>query len=276
MAGEELSALRFPTNVGDGSDTAAPYAVIKFANPQSDGLPVWGPANAGVTIIRRVRPLAQDAYCAMGWWSQDNGTITFDDTHPYWGGHPYPDAPGDPPFHGVEDHIWEVAAQGQDKFDESGSSDRATGTPVVKDAWVTQALRVTYNGNSTKSVRLYPDVSDMEDYAEYITTATYGESLAAINFAYTIGDSPWFAEYQHERFGGDLSWIKIIAKSMSDADIESEAADKDSLVTTDAQNNNWWSKKGFSSVDDLTDDFGEGRAFVRDDDEDEITLVAQG
>lgn len=273
--GENLSALRFPTNVS-GSDTAAPYAVIKFANPQDDGLPVWGPGNAGVTVIRRIRTEQQTGYYAQFWWSQDDGSFGFDETTlPYWGAHPYPTNKSNT----GTSHVWEVASQAGDffdNFDVSGSIDTGDGLAVVHDTWLTQALRVTHNGG-TKTIRFYPDLSDTDFFVQYTTTSGYGDSPdSGTDFAVTIGDSPWFAGFQHERFGGDLAWIKIIAKSMSDADILLEAADKDTLVTADAQNNIWWGKNGFTNVDDLTCDFGTGRSFTRDDDSDVLELVAQG
>lgn len=273
-AGSAGQALRFPTNIS-GSDTAAPYAVIKKANPQSDGLPIWGPANAGWTVIRRVRTLQQTGYYAQLWWCRDDGSFVLSNDSPYVGAHPYPSNSANT----GTSHVHEIATSiGGDFFNEAGSTSPANGTSVTKDVWYTQAVRVTYNsGDDTKTVRYYPDLANTSDYVEVGLDSSYGASLAGgVNFAFIIGDSPWFAGNQHERFGGDLAWQKTIAKSMSEADILLEAANSGALVTSDALSANWWSKNGFDSVDDLTDDFGSGRSLTRVDTSNLLTLVDPG
>ena len=49
-----LYALQFPSNPS-AKDNSAPYAVLEFANPHLDGLPLWGPGGQGWTLLTRWR-----------------------------------------------------------------------------------------------------------------------------------------------------------------------------------------------------------------------------
>lgn len=247
--------LDFPSNV-TGGDTSAPFVAFQYLNPDSNGLPFCGPSNAGVTYMWEVKPRQQTGYYATLWRSSADGV--FRPSNAYMGGHPYPQSANN----SGTTHWWEIAAAGGGDYFATVSG--ATNVTVVKDVTYTQALQVIRNGNGSKTYRFYyqlPAVTTA-DIIEY-TTSTGGSdsSETEVAPAITFGDSPWYASYQHERLSGVLGRVKILAKAISQADIVSEANSMGSLVTSDGIATNWWSKKGFTSVDDLTDDYGTGRAF---------------
>ena len=87
-----IYGLQFQNNSEAGS-TSTPMQAIVFKNPEYNGLPVYGPGNAGVTVIREVKIDHQvsdeGTYYAQFWWSQYDGH--FDSgTYAFWGMHPYP------------------------------------------------------------------------------------------------------------------------------------------------------------------------------------------
>lgn len=258
------AALEFPTNVS-GSDTAAPLVALKYANPHSNGLPSAGPANAGATYIWRIRYVQQTGYYVCFWWGQ--GDAGFDPAKAYYGGHPYPTTANNT----GTDHNWEIAGGGGGDFQVTrGGGVKA----VVKSEWFTQGLRVDYNAGVPKLIfyTALPSVAN----ADVIEIDFPSGNLDAANNPPSpimmIGDSPWYAGYQHERLGGRFAKMKMIAKLLSEADMLSEAANLDSLVTTDGQASIWWGKKNFGSVDDLTCDFGTARSFVWADTANKATL----
>jgi len=73
----------------------------------------------------------------------------------------------------------------------------------------------------------------------------------------TVGDSPWYAFYQHERLSGVVRGFKFFNKVLSEADTLSEAA-SDILVTSAGLANIWW-KKINPTPDDLLCEAGTGR-----------------
>jgi hypothetical protein len=252
----ERFAFQFASNV-EGADQAAPLIAFRYLNPHTNGLPFCGPSDQGVTYMWRYRPTQQEGYYVVMWWCR-NGT--FDPADAYVGGHPYPQTQNN---QGTT-HWWEVAGdQGGDFIDSAGNS-VGTGSPttVVYDTWYTQALRVIKNGNGTKTFRFYFRLPLMTaaDYCERTTSA--GSPETATNPMVIFGDSPWFADFQHERLSGRLGQVKVTAKALVDADILSEYSDMNSLVSAEAQANVWWFKKGFLNIDDLTCDAGTGRAFA--------------
>ncbi len=263
-----LKALRFPSNES-GSDTAAPYAVIQYDNPELNGLPIWGPSGAGITLFRRIKFYQQTGYHA-GFWYTDRST-TFADTSPgYWGFHPYPTTA----TNAGTSHNHEVATDfGGDYLDTRvGIGNRA---PVVKNTWLIQALRITRNNASSKTFTFYtnlPSVANADVVEATVTSSSYGETPTP-NPRLTIGDSPWYAGFQHERLSGDLAEQMIIAKSMSQSDVVTQGNSLRTLATADSIANIWWGKKTYSSIDDLTCDYGTGRAWVRNDSSNLITLV---
>jgi hypothetical protein len=125
-------------------------------------------------------------------------------------------------------------------------------------------MRITRADANSKTLTCYfnlPNVDAANRIGVNVTTAGYGESDPP-SPVLMIGDSPWFADFQHERASMVLDAIKIFTPALSEADMASEATDFSQLVTSAGQSNIWWGKNGFSDVDDLTCAFGTGRAFA--------------
>lgn len=251
-------ALQFPSNL-TGSDTSEPYVALEFADPHLDGLPIWGVAGGGVSVVRKLKSAQQTGYYAQFWWCQGDGA-TFDPSAGYWGAHPYPttrDNTG-------TDHVWELAIAGGDFFSAAGSTDVGQGVAVTKGITVTQGITVTRQNANQKTLRFYHDLPsvDAADYIERVeTTAGYGETNPP-SPKVIFGDSPWYTHYQHERASCILDAIKIFTPALSEADLLSEAADFSQVVTAAGQAAIWWGKNGFADIDDLTCDFGTARAFA--------------
>lgn len=251
----ETFALRFPNSQ---SSPQGEFCGMRLLQPQLNGLPAWGPSDAGVTYIWKCRPRSTNiGYYATFFWGQNDGGINFTNDTPYYGAHPYD-------FSGTNgqgtNHRWEIALDGGDvTVLESGTAFLA----VTKDTVYTQALQVTHNGG-TKTLRFYLNLPTVTTGSRVIATAGsgYGNSYASgMPFAVHIGDAPWAAGYDWgaER-GMDIDAFMIVAKSMSQADIVTQAANFSTLNTTDSQNHIWWGKDGFEDVNDLTCDFGTGRS----------------
>ena len=267
VASETRYALRFPSNVS-GSDQAAPYAVIRFDSPHSNGLPAWGTANAGVTVIRKLKGYQQTGYYARIWYTRND--TTFDGK--CWGAHPYPTSQDNT----GTTHIDEIAAESGDWFNSAGSSTPGDGHTVTQNTTVTQALRCTYVNGSSHILRDYhslPNVTSADYIEREITGVGFMDTMSN-GSQFVIGDSPWYASFQHERASMDLYAIKIIGAALTEADILSEAADMNSLVTAAGIASIWWGKNNFTSVDDLTCDYGTGRSFTRSDSSNLLSVVA--
>jgi len=239
------TGLDFPSN---GDAPADAFVAFQFLNPQNNGLPIWGPSGQGVTYIWKYRPRQQTGYYATLWWSH-NGQF---DATVYYGAHPYPQTPGDV---GATSHYWELAglAFGNDWVRTMNGNPK----PVVKDVWYTQALRITRNPDGTKTGRFYialPSVA-AGDVIEYTAAASYGNTMPSAP-ALTFGDSPWYAQYQHERLSGVLRGIKIFDKSLSESDLLAEAG-ADSLVTSEGQAHVWYMNINPTPTD-ISDKSGKG------------------
>lgn len=273
ITGQRYSLL-FPRNddlPGGGSDNNGPIVAIKFDRPDTNGLPIWGPGGAGVTVIRRIKPVQQTGYYAQFWYTDD---ATFEESwgHShnwgYWGFHPYPaDNAGNSLGNSGTQHLWEVATDlGGDFFRNIDNSYPV----VVKDRWFTQALKIVRNSANSKTFTFYwdlPNVDNAHVIQFTVTTSNYGEESPPDEHPQlTLGDSPWYADYQHERASCYQAELLIIAKALSQSDILLQAAALDgantSLVVSDAISNIWYGKKGWATVDDLTCDFGTGRSWT--------------
>jgi hypothetical protein len=268
-------ALVFPQNL-NGSDTTAPYSVIEFANPHSNGLPLWGASGGGVTVVRKIKVTSpsQTGYYAQFWWSQGDGA--FNGTNGYWGMHPYP---ATLPANSATTHIWEIAIAAQDYIDSVGSSppNQANAISVAYGTTFKQIMIVTRADANNKTLTFYPDATNTAspNFVQItVIVNNYGET-APPSPKVTIGDSPWFALFQHEQFGGVLDAIKIITPALSLADATSEANDFSRMVTSAGQSGIWWGKNGFNSVNDLTCSYGTGRSFTRNDASNVITTTAR-
>lgn len=257
-SGPPRFALQFPSNL-TGSDTTEPYVAIEFANPQSNGLPIWGASNAGITVVRKLNSIQQTGYYAQFWWSQGDGA-TFDPSAGYWGMHPYPTTLDNT---GVN-HVWELAVAGGDFFSSAGSTDVGQGTAVTKGSTYLQGTTITRANANSKTLKFYFNLPNV-DAANYIqrveTTAGYGESDPP-SPKVTIGDSPWYTHYQHERASCILDSIKIFNTALSESDMLAEAQNFNTVVTVAGQAAIWWGKNGFLDIDDLTCDYGTGRQFA--------------
>lgn len=275
-------SLSFPSNVS-ATDKLAPYAALEFTNPHLNGLGMWGNNNtSGVTIVRKLRTRQQNGYYAQLWYTRADGT--FDGV--CWGAHPYPVRGYDVTNTGA--HVHEVAVNGLDVIDSAGTNwssgmnsgyppTLTNGTLVTHGQTYVQGMRITRNSASSKTLRYYfnlPNVNSA-NYAETtVTTSNFGES-ALPSAKLVIGDSPWYAAYQHERFSGELDAIKIFNSVLSEADMLAESQDFSRIVTPAGQASIWYGKNGFDSVNDLTCHFGTGRALVRNDSANLITTAAR-
>ncbi len=244
----QLTGLDFPSN-GDAPSSA--FVAFQFAHPHLDGLPIWGPGGVGATYIWKVFPRQQTGYYVTFWWS-NGGTFTWagvPDT--YYGCHPYPKTGS---ASGTA-HNWEIAT-------DNGGDEQITraGVPltVVKGRWYTQALRVTRNGNGTKTLVFYIDLPSVanSNVIEKMVSSSYGQTNPP-NPMLTVGDSPWYADYQHERLSGIVRGFKIFNRVLSEADTLSEAA-SDGLATAAGLANIWW-KKINPTPTDLLCEAGTGR-----------------
>lgn len=248
-------ALDFPSNV-TGADRLAPFVALQFDDPHLNGLPFAGPSNAGVTYLWRVNLRQQTGYYVTLWWSQGNGGFTPPDQ--YVGGHPYPKTSDNT----GTTHRWEIAApSGGDYFDTRAGP--GTSKDIVYGVWFTQALRVVRNANTSKTYTFYmalPSVA-ARDVLEW-TSGTGSDSAETVPASpkITIGDSPWYAGYQHERLSGRLGELIIEAAARSESEILAQAQDLTQLTPAFASAI-WYFKPGWRTVDDLTCEAGTGRTF---------------
>jgi hypothetical protein len=245
-AGGTKTGLDFPSN---GAGNA--FVAFQFLDPQNKGLPIWGPNNAGATYIWQVRPRQQTGYYATFWWS-NNGDFLWEGGSPnsYYGAHPYPQSAND----SGTTHWWEVATSfGGDRTDTLAGTKKT----VVKDVWYTQALRVTYNADGTKTMVFYTSLPSVAkaDVIEAKVVAGYG-NVNPPKPALTFGDSPWWASFQHERLSGVLRGIKIFNKVLSESDTLAEAQ-SDQLSTAAGAANVWYMNIN-PTPSDISDKSGRG------------------
>lgn len=248
LANSADTGLDFPSN-GDAPSDA--FVAFQFLNPQNNGAPIWGPSNQGVTYIWKYRPRQQDGYYVTMWWSRGDGHFNQGGYYGYYGGHPYPQGGGA----SNPNHYWELAGMG----DGADTVHTLSGSPlaVVKDVWYTQALRITVNANGTKTARFYINLPSVANgnIIQVTSTASYGDTLPP-SPALTFGDSPWYADFQHERMSGVIRGIKIFNKVLSEAATLAEAA-SDALVTSEGQANIWYMNIN-PTPSDISDKSGKG------------------
>ena len=128
---------------------------------------------------------------------------------------------------------------------------------VVKDRWYAQALRIVVNSNGTKTAWFYIDLPSTApgDVIRVTSPAYFGNSNPP-SPALAFGDSPWFANYQHERLSGVLRGIKIFNKGLGEGDVLAESA-SDTLATSDGIANIWYLNSNPTPAD-ITDKSGRG------------------
>ncbi len=252
-----FNALKFPSNGDAPVDT---FIAIKYDNPQNDGLPIWGPDKQGTSFIWEYYPIQQKGYYVTFWWA-NNGAFQWMDgnTNSYYGCHPYP--LGGPPGGETTEHEWELAGM------KSGADNIKTlsDSPLLveKGRWFVQAFRVKVNDDGTKTGRFYIDLPDTSENKIIEVTAdeNWGEVLPP-SPAFIFGDAPWGPIYYGtERLSGLLGRVKIFNKALPLQDLKSEALEMNRLVTLAGENNIWWGKTSYKTVDDLICDYGTKREF---------------
>jgi len=259
-------ALDFPSNV-TGADQLAPFVALQFDDPHLDGLPFAGPGGAGVTYMWRVLQRAQTGYYVTLWWAEGDGDFT--PSAQYVGGHPYPKVANNT----GTTHRWEIAAPaGGDYFDTRAGS--ATSEDVVYDIWRTQALRVVRNPDASKTYTFYADLPSLAPIDVLEWTSGTGGDVAETpppSPKITIGDSPWYGVYQHERLSGLFGELIIDAAARSEEEIVAQASDLRHLTSAFAADI-WYFKPGWRTVDDVTCEAGTGRALYWADSANKATL----
>jgi hypothetical protein len=239
------TGLDFPSN-GNGNNA---FVAFQFLDPHTRGLPIWGPANAGATYVWQVRPRQQTGYYVTFWWS-NNGSFLWNGGSPnsYYGAHPYPQAGNS----SGTSHWWEIATSFGGDATTTLAGSRKT---VAQNTWYSQALRVQYNPNGTKTLTFYTALPSTApaDVIETTVPANFG-NVDPPNPAITFGDSPWWASFQHERLSGVLRGVKIFNKLLSETDTLSEAA-SDSLASPDGRANVWYANPN-PTPSDISDKSG--------------------
>lgn len=277
-------ALQFPSNVNDAGtpdafNTTAPLAVLRFSNPAAAGLDVYGSGNtAGITIIWAVSYIAQIGYYALHWYSRGDGQFNSPTLRPYHGAHPYPAKGYDDRTYAQ--HIWECACMGpsggMDIIDGSGTNwvsgmntaapPITSGTEVTYGATFLQALRVTRNSADSVTHTFYRNLPSTTDIISqtFNSTGIGNETIAgALSPQVTVGDSPWFAVFQHERASCIYDRVKWFNADIGQAAVLTESAD----FTQTSSPNIWWGRNGFDAnhVDDgasILCHYGTGRSFT--------------
>ncbi|HMU54859.1 MAG TPA: hypothetical protein PKA61_07625 [Nitrospira sp.] len=243
------TGLIFPGNadVADGTTYA-----MKWANPQSNGLPIYGPSGRGVTYIWRYFPYQQAGYYTSFFWGNNDGVgdlSTFfwvngvDQAGAYYGAHPYPDGGGGSPT----THQWEISVEQTDSL--------GAGFAVVKNQWYVQAFRVWGATGVVKLHEFYwnlPDQTASGKISYTSSSASYGDTNPP-SPALTWGDAPW--RYGQECGNGIFRGFQIYNDKLSDADILSEIA---SPLSTGAGAASIWYLNLNPTPDDITDKSGAG------------------
>jgi len=257
--------LEFPSNSA-AVNTTDPYAVLEFSNPQSNGLPLYGVGGSGITVVRKIKmkPTLQPGYTAQIWWSQADGAFG-GASEGMWGFHPYPAkgydqlnnyGPG-----GAGYFIHEIATAGRDVVetntewatgDNPSAPTLTRGYAVAANTTYLQGARITRNNASSKTLIYYhnlPNVGASDQISWTETTSNYGETTPPTP-KLTIGDSPWYAAFQHERADCIYDAIKIFSSVLSESDMLAEAADFTTIATAAGEAAIWWGRNGFDTGHD--------------------------
>jgi hypothetical protein len=233
-AADPVTGLDFPGSNG-GSSTIR----FRFANPQNNGLPIYGPGGAGVTYIWRAYPRQQAGYYTAFFWGNDGNFIWRNgNADTYYGAHPYPrNGPSS------STHDWEIAIE---------QGDFVNGA-VVYNRWYTQALRVWSDANG-KHHEFYWDLPNTD--AAHRVTVNSPTSWGNVNPpspALTWGDAPW--NPGNEIWDGVLRGIQIYNSLLALNDIQSEAAVP---LSTSAGMGSIWYLNSNPTPTDISDKSGQG------------------
>ncbi len=196
------TGLDFP-----GSSSVSTTMRFQFADPQKNGLPIYGPNGRGVTYIWKAYPRRQCGYYTTFFWGNDGGF-----GGAYYGFHPYPQGDG-------ARHRWEIAGdQGGDFLGEN----------VVYDRWYTQVARV-WSDPDGKHLEFYWDWPDQSKVLTH-TTSRSVDNADPPNPVLAWGDAPWPSSrgiygpsgQGNEVYDGILRGIQIYNIRLSSKDLQRE------------------------------------------------------
>jgi hypothetical protein len=262
------TGIEFPAN---GNPVGNVYA-FKFVDTASNGLPMWGTADGGVTIAWEIYPNdpgGQYAYWVTFFMDENDGCFgdlggpcTGVGRHFYYGAHPYPweDTGGNGTFGGNSPtHAWEistgVANPGDLLRDTPGGS--VTEIDVVAyDQWYSQALVVEKSG-TTITMTFYknlPSTSD-NDVTVYEGTQNFSTfSMPATPDLY-FADAPWAANIgNHETMNGIFRNLKIWDGTKTESYLTSNANEDTQLLKTG--DSELWYHNPNPTPDDISDKSG--------------------
>lgn len=233
-----MNAIEWPRN-GDAPSNV--QFIMRFANPQDNGLPFEGPSSAGWTAFYRARFKRQTGYHQGFWWGPF-ASFFWDGGAPntYMGVHPYPPGGGS----GV-DHNWEIAHSGGDSTTTLGGGTLA----VQKDRWYTVAARSTHNVDDSETYRAYCDLPSTANanIIEASTSTTYGETNPPDPYFY-IGDSGWSTPGA-ERSGCQMKEFLVVGTAMTESDIVAQAANLSLLTPASISGGVWFYKRQWERAD---------------------------
>lgn len=264
LADPPLNSIQLPAN----GDTSADVK-LRFQRPDNNGLPIWGPGNAGITILQRVKSRTQTGYYSWIFYgpgdaaSPGNADIV-SNLDKYWGFQPWPPAGA-----GGTTHLMEVAANSSDITVTVGGGTLAP----QHGQWVVVMSRLIFNGDSSKTMRYYPRMPavDNANVIEYGLGSGYGASEPPASML-MVGDNSWFNGFQHERGAMDLSHQIIYPYVLTEAQGVTQAAD----MTSPAHAGVWSFIGNFQDVDDLSCKAGTGHGWEWADTSNKGTFVLGG
>lgn len=233
-----MNAIEWPRN-GDAPSNV--QFIMRFANPQDNGLPFEGPSSAGWTAFYKARFKQHTGY-HMGFWWGPFASFFWDSGSPntYVGPHPWPPGGGS-----GTTHRWEIAHSGGDSTTTLGGGP----LDVVKDRWYTVALRSTHNVDDSETYRLYCDLpSTSNDHIiEDDTTTGYGETNPPDPYFY-IGDSGWSTPGA-ERVGAQMKEFLVVGTAMGESDIVAQAGNLSLLTPASTSGGVWFYKRQWTMDD---------------------------
>ena len=239
------TGLIWPNNDVAQAYPAGKMAAFRWALPSDNGLPMWGTgagnSRTGVTYMWELTFDAGAAdYATTMFYSRCDGYF---DSNPgiqdYMGFHPYPDPPPS-----SSNHKWEISTEYSDFF--------ATNQPNAKKVVVdgqkfVQGVIVDVNdGDGTKTAVFYLDLPSTapDDIISHTFPSGYGDTPGT-SHCLQFGDAPWaeIGVAANESTQGIFRGLKIIAKTLTEADLITEAAslNTNTMQTTDGINNVWYS-----------------------------------
>lgn len=234
----DVYGIRFPKNGDSPEGTLIGFRMTGTNNP--GGYPM--------TYVWKVKPESQAGYYTTFFYA-NTAEVAFDSGNGYYGAQPIPD-------NGLDtdtNHSWCISTNGLDYPTAPGTNDdNGNDLAVIKNVWYTQALVVRLVNTNELELKFYWDLPSTTKTITYTSANDWANQFPPTGTpGIVFGDAPWATV--NERLGGVLGPVKVIQTNLSQADVSSEAADMTQMVTTAGQNNRWWFKPTFDSVDDLTD-----------------------